>query len=156
MPNNLQEIDETKKILGNDLYCDMGSRTLTEKEIERIKYIINPIYNNILSYETMDNATRKIVYYAIKEDIKFESIYKTYQEKPATPLTLKIIENTYKKPEKTRKLNPLHIILSTAPDTHLDRKTAHQIEKNLQEIFEGDPYENMIIVGRRMLQKLSM
>lgn len=129
-----------------ELYTEMGSRKLTKKEIERIRYIIDPIYNSILSYEIMDNATRKIIYMAITEDIRFESVYKTFEKIEATPSTLKIIENTYKNPEKARKLNLLHIILTTAPDTSLDRKTANQIEKNLKEILEGNPYQDMIIV----------
>lgn len=82
---------------------------------------------------------------AITEDISFESAYKTFEKIEATPSTHKIIENTYKNPEKARKLNQLHIILTTAPDTSLDRKTANQIEKNLKEILEGNTYQDMII-----------
>ena len=140
--NNLENNLTVEEVL----YCDMGSRKLTGKEIECIRYIVTPIYDSILSFETMDNATLKIIYMAIKEDIKFESVYKIFQENPPTPLTLQIIENTYTNPGKARELNPLHIILTTAPDASLDRKTAHQIEKNIQEIFEGDPYQDMIIV----------
>jgi hypothetical protein len=148
MENNIQQNNNLEKDLGVDevLYCDMGSRGLTDNEIERIKYIIDPIYNSILSYETMDNATRKIVYMSIMEDVKFESIYQLYSDYPPTPSTLKIIENTYKNPKKAQKLNPLHIILTNSPDANLDRKTAHQIEKNIKEILEGDPYQDMIIV----------
>jgi hypothetical protein len=140
--NNLENDLEVEEVL----YCDMGSRELRGKEIERIRYIVTPIYDSILSFETMDNATQKIIYMAIIEDIEFESVYKIFEKNPPTPLTLKIIENTYTNPSKARELNPLPIILTTAPDASLDRKSAKQIEKNIQEIFEGDPYQDMIIV----------
>jgi len=70
--NNRNNNLENDLTVEEGLYCDMGSRYLTGKEIECIRYIVTPIYDSILSFETMDNATLKIIYMAIKEDIKFE------------------------------------------------------------------------------------
>jgi len=52
--NNRNNNLENYLQLENKLYSDMGSRKLTENEMERIKYIADPIYNSVLSYETMD------------------------------------------------------------------------------------------------------
>jgi hypothetical protein len=146
---NEEEIEEIEMVSK----YERGSRTLPSNDIQYLRSTIREIYDSILSFEIMGEATEEIVEMLIDNDISFQT-------------TLAIFENIY--PERNGEIQPiietnyisfskqerikerenkpsLSVILSSGTDSYLEPKVAKRIEKEIEDKIQYNPLKDMVV-----------
>lgn len=90
-------INDIKKIKEEPVLPEIGSRILTEDQIQHLQYTLNPIFNGVLDFKTFDKISLKLAGMLRKQDINFESALELWANLQSN---IDILKNVYTTPEE--------------------------------------------------------
>lgn len=119
---------------------DIGTRLLSDDEIEHLIYTTRMIHDGILPYDLMHKASCKIAEMLLIEDVKFESTLK-YFDKIDIKKTIGTIEkliDIYNQLPPTEIVHPLHEILRDEMYLKHGKKLEKQIYETIKKPLHQD------------------
>ena len=122
---------------------DVGTRELTNDELNHLVVVTKPIHESILYYKTIGKAFERIAEILRLEDISFNSALQFFIKVGINP---KILIKVYTSQFPEENIHTLYEILVLGLDgPALNKKDAQKIERDLYKTIKKDPFERMVV-----------
>lgn len=123
------------------LLPEIGSRLLSEDQIQRLQYILKPIFNGALDFKTLDKISLKLAGMLREQDITFESALELWAH---LQTNIDILKNVYTYPKEHQTTLSFEEILYENGESVFDPKVIRDIEKKVDKILKLPRHHGMI------------
>lgn len=120
---------------------EIGTRTLTDDQIDSTRHTLKYIFNSAIDFKTLDKMALKIAGLLIENDIKFESALSIWKDLQAN---IEVLEEVYKNPEKTRTKLSFEEILFENGENLFDPKIIQKTESDFKKIIQLPRHFGMV------------
>lgn len=135
-------VEDISTNIEEDIFLtEIGTRTLTDDQIESLRYILNYIFNGALDFGTIDNMATKMAGLLIVNDINFESALNLWAYLHAD---IEILRQVYTNPKENKINLSFSEILSENGENIFDPRIVLKTESDVMQIIRLPIHYGMI------------